>query len=143
MRNVKKTDEKGKRKPVVKWMLVWKKKKEIRKGRNNIKRFFFKKFLLARAVLIISILFWSFIPLRDPHTKWPPCPPHLNKQKDPHYSPLTQEPTKKNFFSEYLSLLHSLSYSLSLLSLYNILLFVMNISISEHFAYLLWATNLA
>ena len=28
VRNVKKTDEKGKRKPVVKWMLVWKKKSE-------------------------------------------------------------------------------------------------------------------
>ena len=127
------------------------KKKSEKAGINIKKKRFFKKFLLARAVLIISILFWSFMP--PPKTPTlngkPPTPlPPLNKKKIPTLFPtLTREPTKKTMvllLKISLSLLYSLSYSLSLLlSLYNILLFVMNISISEHFAYLLWATNLA
>merc|ERR1719220_2224521 len=67
-----------------------------------------------------------------------PLPAPSKQTKRPPLFPTYSRAYKKNFFfPEYLSLLYSLSYSLSLLSLYNILLFVMNISISEHFAYLL------
>ena len=143
MRNVKKTDEKGKRKPVVKWMLVWK-KKEIRKGRNNIKRFFKNVLVGARSINNINTFLIFYPPPRPPH-KMAPCPPPLNKKR-PSLFPTYSRAYKKTMvllLKISLSLLYSLSYSFSLLSLYNILLFVMNISISEHFAYLLWATNLA
>ena len=113
-------------------------KKEIRKGRNlHKKKRFLKKVLVgARSINNINTFLIFYPPPRPPH-KMAPLPTPSKQTKRPPLFPTYSRAYKKNFFSEYLSLLHSLSYSLSLLSLYNILLFVMNISISEHFAYLL------
>ena len=76
--------------------------------------------MLARAVLIISILFWSFMP--PPKTPTlngkPPAPlPPLNIKKIPTLFPtLTREPTKKPwyFFSKYLFHFYILSLTLFL-----------------------------
>ena len=100
------------------------KKKSEKAGINIKKKRFFKKFLLARAVLIISILFWSFMP--PPKTPTlngkPPAPlPPLNKKKIPTLFPtLTREPTKKHgtssqniSFTSIFSLLLSFSTTIS------------------------------
>ena len=117
------------KKPVVKWMLVWVK---IRKGGN----FKIQKVLVgARSINNINTFLIFYLPPRYkcPFKKTPPPPFKIPLFYSRAYKNNHGTSSQKKSFA--------LSLSYYLCTIY--ILLVMNISISEHFAYLLWATNLA
>ena len=74
-------------------MLVWK-KKEIRKGRNNIKRFFKKVLVGARSINNINTFLIFYPPPRPPH-KMAPLPAPSKQTKRPPLFPTYSRAYKK------------------------------------------------
>ena len=93
-------------------MLVWK-KKEIRKGRNNIKRFFKKVLVGARSINNINTFLIFYPPPRPPH-KMAPLPAPSKQTKRPPLFPTYSRAYKKTSSSQNIFHFYILSLTLFL-----------------------------